>query len=199
MVSTWLIHHPIQGSFLITLGFQAASSIPFPLSLMRSMLSCVGRAVLLLSQGPLRLSLFCWFPCFHCPLPLPVQCPGITLCTPSFLHLYSHDLIQVYDLDVVTCWWLPNASIPQDFCYKLHNHAVNCPLHISAWMTIRSLKVNMWKKDGWSCLTKISPSVLVEVLSFQMLEPKSVHRNSCLSPTTVNQSFREPCWLLPSN
>ena len=40
-------------------------------------------------------------------------------------------------------------------------------------MTIRSLKVNTWKRDGWSCLTKISPSVLVEVLSFQTLEPKS--------------------------
>lgn len=35
MVSTLLIHRPIQGSFLITRGFQAASSLPFPLSLKR--------------------------------------------------------------------------------------------------------------------------------------------------------------------
>ena len=61
--------------------FQAASSTPFPLSLMRSMLCCVGHAVLR-SQGPLPLSLFCWFPCSPAPSPFLCRAQGS-----HFVHL----------------------------------------------------------------------------------------------------------------
>lgn len=62
----------------------------------------LGRAVLLVSQGPLPLSLV-YYPLLPRPPSPSLQHLGITLCAPAFFPLYSHDLIQVYDLNVITC------------------------------------------------------------------------------------------------